>query len=49
MNSGLAAAVSNIRDNTALSRLELDVEGATAFANYRRVARAVIPAEQGYG
>ena len=25
-----------LRDNTALSRLELDVEGHTAFADYRR-------------
>jgi predicted GNAT family acetyltransferase len=27
---------SAIRDNTALSRFELDVDGGTAFVNYRR-------------
>ena len=31
-----------VRDNTALSRFELDVEGGTAFANYRRVPGTVI-------
>jgi uncharacterized protein len=34
--------MSNVRDNTALSRFELDVEGAVAFANYRRAPGAVI-------
>lgn len=27
-----------VRDNTALSRFELDAEGGVAFANYRRSA-----------
>ncbi len=27
-----------VRDNTALSRFELDIEGTVAFANYRRTA-----------
>ena len=31
-----------VRDNTAQSRFELDVEGATAFATYRLTPRAVI-------
>jgi predicted GNAT family acetyltransferase len=31
-----------VRDNRSLSRFELDVEGAVAFANYRRTPRAVI-------
>jgi predicted GNAT family acetyltransferase len=31
-----------VRDNTALSRFELDVEGGPAFANYRRVPGTVI-------
>ena len=31
-----------VRDNTALSRFELDVEGAVAFANYRRAPGTVI-------
>jgi predicted GNAT family acetyltransferase len=31
-----------VRDNTALSRFELDAEGAIAFANYRRVPGTVI-------
>ncbi len=31
-----------VRDNAALSRFELDVEGAVAFANYRRVPGTVI-------
>jgi predicted GNAT family acetyltransferase len=29
------AAMPNVRDNTALSRFELDADGATAFLNYR--------------
>jgi predicted GNAT family acetyltransferase len=33
---------SAVRDNRALSRFELDVEGATAFANYRLTPAAVI-------
>jgi predicted GNAT family acetyltransferase len=32
----------SVRDNKALSRFELDVEGAVAFANYRRTPSAVI-------
>jgi predicted GNAT family acetyltransferase len=31
-----------VRDNTALSRFELDVGGAVAFANYRRAPGTVI-------
>lgn len=31
-----------VRDNTALNRYELDIEGAVAFANYRRTATADI-------
>jgi predicted GNAT family acetyltransferase len=31
-----------VRNNTALSRYELDVDGATAFANYRIVPGTVI-------
>jgi predicted GNAT family acetyltransferase len=31
-----------VRDNTALSRFELDVEGGRAFANYRRSPGTVI-------
>jgi predicted GNAT family acetyltransferase len=31
-----------VRDNTALSRFELDVEGDIAFANYRRAPGTVI-------
>lgn len=31
-----------VRDNPTLSRFELDVEGGTAFANYRRSAGTVI-------
>jgi predicted GNAT family acetyltransferase len=27
-----------VRDNTALNRYELDIDGAVAFANYRRSA-----------
>jgi predicted GNAT family acetyltransferase len=34
--------MSNVVDNKALSRFELDVEGATAFANYRRAPGTVI-------
>ncbi|NVN86433.1 MAG: N-acetyltransferase [Rhodopseudomonas sp.] len=34
--------MSEVRDNKALSRFELAVEGATAFANYRRAADRVI-------
>ena len=35
-------AVSAVRDNKAQSRFELDVEGGTAFANYRLAASTVI-------
>ena len=31
-----------VRDNTALNRYELDIDGAVAFANYRRTATADI-------
>jgi predicted GNAT family acetyltransferase len=31
-----------VRDNAALSRFELDIEGAVAFANYRRAPGTVI-------
>ena len=31
-----------VRNNTSLSRYELDADGATAFANYRLVPGAVI-------
>ena len=31
-----------VRDNKALSRFELDVDGALAFANYRLTPSAVI-------
>ena len=34
--------MSAVRDNKALSRYELDVEGAVAFANYRMTPSAVI-------
>jgi predicted GNAT family acetyltransferase len=37
---GMAAAL--VRDNKALGRFELDVEGAVAFANYRLAPGAVI-------
>ena len=35
-------ATGGVRDNKALSRFELDADGAVAFANYRRTASAVI-------
>ena len=35
-------ATASIRDNKALGRFELDVEGAVAFANYRLTPSAVI-------
>ena len=34
--------MSSIRDNKALSRFELDVDGGLAFANYRRTPSTVI-------
>lgn len=34
--------MSEVRDNKTLSRFELDVEGALAFANYRLTPSAVI-------
>jgi hypothetical protein len=34
--------MASVRDNTAQSRFELDVEGSTAFANYRLTPQAVI-------
>ena len=35
-------APGSVRDNKAQSRFELDVEGAVAFANYRRTPDMVI-------
>jgi uncharacterized protein len=35
-------AKGNVRDNKALSRFELDIGGAVAFANYRLTPSAVI-------
>jgi predicted GNAT family acetyltransferase len=35
-------ATAGVRDNKALSRFELDVEGGLAFANYRLTPAAVI-------
>ncbi|MGA2292767.1 GNAT family N-acetyltransferase [Bradyrhizobium sp.] len=35
-------AAGRVRDNKALSRFELDVEGALAFANYRLTSSTVI-------
>jgi predicted GNAT family acetyltransferase len=34
--------MNQVRDNKAQSRFELDVEGAVAFANYRRAPGTVI-------
>jgi uncharacterized protein len=34
--------MTGVRDNKALNRFELDVEGGTAFANYRLTPSAVI-------
>jgi predicted GNAT family acetyltransferase len=34
--------MNQVRDSTAQSRFELDVEGGVAFANYRRTPSAVI-------
>jgi predicted GNAT family acetyltransferase len=34
--------MTRVRDNKSLSRFELDVEGAVAFANYRRAPDTVI-------
>jgi uncharacterized protein len=34
--------MNRVRDNKAQSRFEMDVEGAVAFANYRRVPSIVI-------
>ena len=34
--------MASVRDNAAQSRFELDVEGSTAFANYRLTPHAVI-------
>jgi predicted GNAT family acetyltransferase len=34
--------MASVRDNTAQSRFELDVEGATAFAVYHLTPRAVV-------
>jgi hypothetical protein len=35
-------SLNTVRNNTALSRYELDVDGATAFANYRLAPGKVI-------
>jgi predicted GNAT family acetyltransferase len=35
-------SANSVRDNKARSRFELDVEGATAFANYRLTPSTVI-------
>jgi len=34
--------MASVRDNAAQSRFELDVDGSTAFANYRLTPQAVI-------
>ena len=34
--------MTSVRDNKTLGRFELDVEGGTAFANYRLTPQAVI-------
>ena len=34
--------MASVRDNAAQNRFELDVEGSTAFANYRLTPQAVI-------
>jgi uncharacterized protein len=34
--------MATVRDNKALSRFEMDVEGVVAFANYRLTPQAVI-------
>jgi uncharacterized protein len=41
-SSGEIPTMAAVRDNTALHRFELDVEGETAFANYRQTPQAVI-------
>jgi len=33
--------MASVRDNAAQSRFELDIEGSTAFANYRLMGRTV--------
>jgi predicted GNAT family acetyltransferase len=44
MNAGIGEriAMAAVRDNKALGRFELDVEGAMAFANYRLTPQAII-------
>lgn len=42
MTSTSDQTASTVRDNAALQRFEMDVGGATAFANYRRTPGAVI-------
>jgi len=38
----MPSSARRVRDNTALNRYELDIDGAVAFANYRRTATADI-------
>lgn len=41
MTSSTAAPADTIRDNEALSRFELDVDGHLAFADYRRQGQLI--------
>jgi predicted GNAT family acetyltransferase len=38
----MSNATGNVRNNTALSRFELDVDGSVAFANYRLAPGVVV-------
>lgn len=38
----MSTTTSPVRDNTGLARFELDVDGKTAFANYRRLPGRII-------
>jgi len=42
IDGAIAQMANSVRDNTARNRFELDVDGATAFADYRRSADLVI-------